>query len=64
MRRATADHRTGHRHIHIELTEAEIHGLLADLDPKTLQGYEYALELLEVLGAARYDFDRTARRRR
>jgi hypothetical protein len=63
MHRATADHRTGHRHIHIELSEAEIHGLIDDLNPKTLQGYEYALELLRLLSEARYDLNRTRPRR-
>lgn len=58
MRRAAADYRTGQRHIHIELTEAEIHGLLHDLNPKTLRGCEHALRLLELLSAARYDFNR------
>lgn len=64
MHRATADHRTAHRHIHIELSETEIHGLLNDLNPKTLRGYEYALRLLELLSEARYDLNRTAHRRR
>jgi hypothetical protein len=64
MHRANADHRPGRRHIHIELSEAEIHGLIADLNPKTLQGYEYALELLRLLSEARYDLNRTRPRRR
>lgn len=58
MHRAHADYRPTERLIHIELSEAEVHGLLHDLNPKTLRGYEHALQLLEVLSAARYDFNR------
>lgn len=60
MHRSYADHRPGHRYVQIELTEDEVHGLIADLNPKTLTGHHYAQQLIELLSAARYDFNRGA----
>lgn len=65
MHRAYANHRPGQHRIHIEIDETEIHGLLYDLNPTTLDAYGYALQLIEILREARDDFQRgTAPRRR
>lgn len=58
MHRTYADHRPGRHHIHIELNETEIYGLLRDLDPATLQNFGFAIDLINVLREARDDFQR------